>query len=367
LAREEQDQLLKHFRAITEGIKELKLNHQRRQAFFVEELQATATASRRYNVIGSTVFSMASSWGLLTLFLAIGILLFGFPKVVSVERSVLSSYALVTVYLILPLEAILSSLPILSRASVALKKIETLGLSLGANATEKQAIANHPPLASWNSLELSGITHAYQGEREESGFTLGPVDLTFHPGEVVFIVGGNGSGKSTLAKLILGLYSPETGEILLDGKVITDENREWYRQHFSAVFSDFYLFERLLGFRRDNLDPQAEDYLTRLQLEHKVQVKDGQLSTTLLSQGQRKRLTLLTAYLEDRPIYLFDEWASDQDPVFKAVFYIQLLPELKRRGKAVLVISHDDHYFHLADRIVKLDYGKLEYDKRTAA
>lgn len=125
------------------------------------------------------------------------------------------------------------------------------------------------------------------------------------------------------------------------------------------------MFERLLGLDNTHLDTQAQDYLRQLQLDHKVKVKNGKLSTTALSQGQRKRLTLLTAYLEDRPIYLFDEWAADQDPVFKEIFYTQFLPKLRDRGKTVLVISHDDHYFHLADRIVKLDYGKVEYDNKT--
>ncbi|MGB3138144.1 MAG: hypothetical protein WBG38_15900 [Nodosilinea sp.] len=82
------------------------------------------------------------------------------------------------------------------------------------------------------------------------------------------------------------------------------------------------------------------------------------LSTLDLSQGQRKRLALLTAYLEDRPVYLFDEWASDQDPLFREVFYKQILLELKQRGKTVLVISHDDRYFYLADQLVKLEYGQ---------
>jgi putative ATP-binding cassette transporter len=176
-------------------------------------------------------------------------------------------------------------------------------------------------------------------------------------------VGGNGSGKSSLAKLITGLYIPENGEIILDENLITENNREWYRQHFSVVFSDFYLFEELLGLENNNLDIQAQKYLEKLQLDHKVKIENGQLSTTALSQGQRKRLALLTAYLENRQIYLFDEWAADQDPLFKDIFYTQLLPELKTQGKTILVISHDDHYFHLADRIIKLNYGKIEFDK----
>ncbi len=73
-------------------------------------------------------------------------------------------------------------------------------------------------------------------------------------------------------------------------------------------------------------------------------------------------MALLTAYLEDRPIYLFDEWAADQDPQFREVFYSKMLPELKARGKTVVVISHDDHYYFVADRIVKLEYGRVEYE-----
>jgi putative ATP-binding cassette transporter len=126
------------------------------------------------------------------------------------------------------------------------------------------------------------------------------------------------------------------------------------------VFADFYLFDNLLGTPTPELDAQAREYLSLLHLEHKVKVKDGVLSTTQLSQGQRKRLALLNAYLEDRPFYLFDEWASDQDPLFKEIFYTQLLPDLKARNKTALVITHDDKYFHLADRIIKLDYGRIE-------
>ena len=178
----------------------------------------------------------------------------------------------------------------------------------------------------------------------------------------MFVVGGNGSGKSTFVKLLTGLYQPEAGAINWDGMPITDENRDWYRQQFSVVFADFYLFDRLLGLKFSQQDSQS--YLTQLQLDHKVSLSGQSLSTIALSQGQRKRLALLTAYLEDRSIYVFDEWASDQDPVFKQIFYTQLLPELRNRGKTVIAISHDDHYFDCADRIIKLDYGKVEFDKR---
>ncbi|GGK35009.1 ATP-binding cassette domain-containing protein [Nocardia camponoti] len=193
----------------------------------------------------------------------------------------------------------------------------------------------------------------------ESGFRLGPIDLVFEPGQISFIVGGNGSGKSTLAKLITGLYVPRAGSLSLNGERIDHDNIEWFRQNSSAVFTDFHLFEDYLGFDRPGIDAEVRRYLVELQLDHKVTVRDGRLSTVDLSQGQRKRLALLTALLEDRQIYVFDEWAADQDPRFREVFYREILTDLKRRGKTVIVITHDDRYFDLADQLVKLDFGMV--------
>ncbi|MEH2051874.1 cyclic peptide export ABC transporter [Nostoc sp.] len=361
LAREDEDHLFKHFRTITEGVKELKLNYRRREDFLEQKLQSTANEFRHHNVKGLTLFAITSSWGQLIFFFALGFVLFVLPNLLTINPETLSGYILTFTYLVLPMDNIISKLPLLSKASIALQKIESLGLSL-ASRTE---ISTIPPAlkSDWHRLKFKSVTHTYYTDKEDNSFIFGPIDLTLYPQELVFIVGGNGSGKSTLAKLITGLYIPEKGEICFDDELISEQNREWYRQHFSVVFSDFYLFEELLGLKNSDLDEQAKKYLKQLQLDHKVKVENGQLSTTSLSQGQRKRLALLTAYLEDRPIYLFDEWAADQDPVFKEIFYTQLLPELRSRGKTVLVISHDDRYFHLADRIIKLDYGKIEYDK----
>ena len=362
LAREEQDILFKHFRSITDGIKELKLHSLRRQEFFTEELQGSADASRNYNVTALNTGAVAMGVGQLLFFMLMGLLLFALPKFVPVSTPVLSAYILTSTYLMSPFQNILQRLPAIFRANTSVEKIERMGLALASQA-EINSTVKLPDTAQWETLELNRVIHSYPGEKEDSNFILGELNLKFHPGQLVFIIGGNGSGKSTLAKLITGLYIPESGKILLDGQPITEENREWYRQHFSAIYSDFYLFERLLGMTNHDLDKQAAEYLREFHLENKVQVKDGVLSTTALSQGQRKRLALLTAYLEDRPIYLFDEWASDQDPFFRDIFYKQLLPELKRRGKTVFVISHDDRYFDLADRAIKLDYGKVEYDR----
>ncbi len=359
-AREAEDKLFGHFRALTEGIKELKLHRERRGAFLNGGIQSTTEDFQRHNVAAETRFILAHNWGHLLFFLLIGLILFLLPSWEHLNTRTMTGYVMTTLYLMGPLAGVMGSIALFGRANVALEKIEELGLSLANRSFDACTVERQSAPIEWQRLDLIRVTHSYHREKEGSNFVLGPLDLTFHRGELVFLGGGNGSGKSTLAKIITGLYPPETGEIRLDGKPITDQNRDDYRQIYSVVFSDYYLFDSLIGLSHPRLDAQALDYLVQLHLDHKVKIKNGALSTTALSQGQRKRLALLTAYLEDRSFYLFDEWASDQDPLFKEIFYTQLLPELKARGKTVLVITHDDKYFRPADRFIKLDYGKIE-------
>ena len=363
-AREDRDLMYKHFRALTEGVKELKLHYPRRKAFMTENLQASAASLRQHITLGNNIFTLVASWGNLLFFVLIGLLFFAVPAFQPVDGRILMGYTIIIIYMMTPLEVILHTLPDLGYANVVVKKIDALGLSLDDDSTEVEMKAQPEPESSWGCLEFIGVTHAYYRERENGSFKLGPIDLRLQPGELVFFTGGNGSGKTTLAKLLVGLYVPDAGEIRLKGQPITDETREYYRQHFTMVFSDFYLFESLLGTRASASDRAARDYLAQFQLDHKVEINEGAFSTIDLSQGQRKRLALLTAYLEDRSIYLFDEWAADQEPFFKELFYRELLPKLKARGKLVIVISHDDHYYCVADRIIKLDYGKIDYDRR---
>ena len=359
LARDEEDRLFRYFRALTEGIKELKLHRSRRGAFFSQNIQTTTERYQQHNVAAETRFILAQNWSHLLYFSLIGLILFLVPAITAINKQTLTGYVLATLYLMGPLAGVMTSFSLFSRAEVALRKVQSLGVCLTEYSTEDCPVGQIENERTFERLELRNVVHAYHHEKEDSNFVLGPINLSFEPGELVFLVGGNGSGKSTLAKIITGLYLPEGGEIRLDGETVTNKNRDDYRQLFSAVFADFYLFDNLLGLHGGDLDSKAAEYLEQLHLNHKVKINNGVLSTTSVSQGQRKRLALLTAYLENRPFYLFDEWASDQDPHFKNVFYTQLLPDLKARGKTVLVISHDDRYFDVADRIIKLDYGKL--------
>ena len=359
-AREEEDRLFGHFRALTEGVKELKLHRNRRSVFLARDIDAATAGFERHNVVAENRFIFAQHWSHLLFFAVIGIMLFSIPALPNVSGVARTGYVITALYLMGPLAGALSSFALFGRANIALRKIEELGAKLQeskADASLSPAIAKNRP---FESLELVDVTHTYRQEQSDNHFMLGPINLTFQPGELAFIVGGNGSGKSTLAKLLTGLYVPESGVIRLNGESVTDANRDDYRQIFSTVFSDFFVFETLLGLEHPQLDARAKEYLATLNLDRKVRVCDGAFSTTALSQGQRKRLALLTAYLEDRPFYLFDEWASDQDPQFKDFFYTRLLPDLRANNKAVVVITHDDKYFHLADRVIKLDCGQVE-------
>lgn len=361
--RKEWDVLYGHFDALTRGSKELKQHRRRRDAFLTRELEATIMKIRNEEQTGTILSAAATSWGSVLSFVAIGFLLFAVPYFNTLEARTLTGYTLTILYMLGPLNGILNAFPIMSNARISVGNIESLGLSLENTLIEPDSAVQSDSQLDIDSLELRGITHLYHVDRENRDFTLGPINETFHGGELIFIGGGNGSGKTTLAKIVAGLYVPHSGEIYLNGEPVTSENRDFYRQHFSAIFTDFYLFKKLLGLDMPDLDQKAQDYLLTLQLDHKVGVEDGTLSTIDLSQGQRKRLALLTAYLEDRAIYIFDEWAADQDPLFTRTFYLELLPEIKRRGKLAIVITHDDRYYHVADRVIKLEYGTIVSNK----
>jgi putative ATP-binding cassette transporter len=355
-SRESQDVLLKHVRTLIEGVKELKMHHDRRNEFVERVLQPAEIVRGEKKFWCDTLFDAAVAWGRLLFFVAIGLLLFAWPKFFPVDANTLTGYTLIILFLMAPVEQILAWVPFMAHASTSVAHIERLGLMLQAADQEDIAPA---AVDHWEQIEVRGVTHTYHREGQSRGFVLGPIDFTLRPGEMLFIVGGNGSGKTTLAKLLTGLYTPESGEIRLNGRPITAENREGYRQLFSAVFDDAAVFETLWGLEAADLDRRAHEYLRLLELDHVVTVTGGTFSTTQLSRGQRKRLALLTAYLEDRPIYVFDEWAADQDPVFRKVFYLRLLPELRRRGKAVVAVTHDDRYFGSADCLLKLEEGKM--------
>ncbi|MDJ0449925.1 cyclic peptide export ABC transporter [Methylocystis sp. JR02] len=358
-ARLTENAIFGHFRAATEGGKELKMNAERRRAFLDDELRRSAHALKMQRMKAFVIFVSVDRSAEMLFFILLGVMLFIAPRYASVSQGALTSFVLAIIFLGGPLTAVGGALPTIGKGVVALRNIQRLGLSLSKETDVNSRTTPDFALARPAALELSKITHLYRGEESEVRHQLGPINLRIDPGALLFVTGGNGSGKTTLALILLGLFPPDDGEIKLGGRRVTDENRESYRQNFSAVFADAYVFDSLLGYSGIESQARAQEMLVALKLENKLQIKDGRFSTTELSRGQRKRLALLTAYVEDRPFYLFDEWAAEQDPQFRDVFYHQLLPELKARGKTVIVITHDDRYFHIADQVLRMDAGKI--------
>jgi putative ATP-binding cassette transporter len=355
-ARIAEDQVMAHFRALFYGAKELKLNRARRSAFLSDVLARSVESASEERARGLTLHVRSGSQRVLTFYAVIGGVIFVVSPALELAPEVSSGYALMYLYMMLPLQALIDAIPVIDRARVALERIEALGVVASG---PDDLVSPVPSFDEFDRVSLQAVTHSYRRDGDDGTFVLGPIHLELRRGEVVFLIGGNGTGKTTLAKVVTGLYAPETGQVLLNGKPVDDSAREAYRQHFTAVFSDFHLFESLLGIERYQRDERALAWLEALDLTHKVQIDAGKFSTTALSTGQRKRLALLVACLEDRPICVFDEWAADQDTAYRDVFYRQILPELKARGKAVLVITHDDRYFHCADRSFELDAGLL--------
>ncbi|WP_455287936.1 cyclic peptide export ABC transporter [Cupriavidus necator] len=364
--RDTDDRLYAGYQGAIDGRYELALNAWRKQSFYQRDFEPAAEFARAHEVRADRFWVLSLSFTA-TLILGLACAIFIAGDALGIPRERITAFVLVLMFLRMPLNDLVGTLPILMTGNVALRKIETLRL---APYTEDFALhsantAATPPAPGTPLITLQDVRYDYPGQGDERGFRLGPVSLTLSAGETVFIVGGNGSGKSTLMKLLAGLYQPSAGSMALGDRPVGTAELPWYRSHFATVFSNAHLFARLVGPDGRFDAAVANAFLKRLHMDHKVAIRDDLLSTTQLSQGQRKRLALLAAYVEARPVLLLDEWAADQDPVFRAYFYESLLPELKRSGKTIVAVSHDDRYFHVADRVIRADSGVIRADSAT--
>ncbi|KUI97146.1 cyclic peptide export ABC transporter [Vibrio sp. MEBiC08052] len=364
LLREYEDDMFSGLKTLVDGIKELSINANRRRFTYNQILEPNFKAIRERSVKVSVIFTMMGSMASTLVFFVIGIIVFGsriyFPNV---PLEVIVTFVLTILYMVNPLQGVIDSMSRFSDCSSSYRNIESLELAElddfhRTTDGEKKPQAEHE---SWQRLTVRDLMFQYQSEDDEYSFHVGPVNAEFHRGEAIFLTGGNGSGKSTFAKLLVGLYRPNQGTIQLDDKLVSEAiDTHEYQQMFSTIFSDFHLFEHVLnGEGEPESDEVIQKYLADLELTSKVTSKDGKLSSVAMSQGQKKRLALLMSYIEDTPICLYDEWAADQDPRFREIFYTRIIPELKRQNKLVLVISHDDRYFHLADQLIKFESGNI--------
>lgn len=261
------------------------------------------------------------------------------------------------IFMLATIDGVMRAFPMLTKANAAIADLAQVEAQLAAARRGEEAPAGLTA-PTMRRIELGGVVYVYAGPDGRPVFTVGPCDLTLDAGEMVFLVGGNGSGKSTLLRVLTCLYEPKAGAILWDGQLVGRSNVADYRNLFATVFSDFHLFDRLYGF--PDVDPaEAETWLRTMGIAGKTQFRDGGFTSLDLSTGQRKRLAFVAALLEDKPVYVLDELAADQDGDFRRRFYEELLPLLRARGKTLVVVSHDERYFHVADRVLVMEDGRF--------
>ncbi|MDN3453288.1 MULTISPECIES: multidrug ABC transporter permease/ATP-binding protein [unclassified Psychrobacter] len=358
------DFLYQDYQSIIEGRKGLALNQYRAEKLYSDDFLSHAKSYQQTVIKSDTFHLSAVNWSNIMMFASIGVV-FAVSNYLDIPMGVATTFSLTILFMQSPILHAVGAYPTLQTAQVALDKIQSLELA----DYQAEFMTDHVA-KDWHSISLTDVGYRYGGintqTQELAGDVNNPddilksVNLTVRRGDVVFLIGANGSGKSTLAKIITGIFTPTTGSIHVDQGIVDSENNADYRQLFSAIFSDQHLFKQLIGDRGNQPDEALiSDWLQKLNLQDKVSVADHQLSTDKLSQGQRKRLAMLLSVAEQKDILLLDEWAADQDPAFRRVFYQTLIPELKAMGKTLFIISHDDSYFEHADRLLLMKEGRL--------
>lgn len=355
VARDTRSDFMRLINGMIDGFKEISL-HGRKKKEYREDLRGCAEEYSNKMAEANIRFVNASCTGEAVLIITLGLVAFAFPKLFpGIKTYTLMSFVVVLLYLIGPVNIILNSIPTMMRFRIAVGRIRGFINGIPSN-TDHKDLAGKRVFSTIESIKAEGVAFTYEEGEDSGGFSVGPIDLEINRGEIIFIVGGNGSGKTTLAKLFTGLYEPDRGSFRVNGQ-ITASSR--LGEHFSTVFSPMHLFKKLYNVDVKDKAGEITRYLRLLNLDQKVEMNGNAYSTVDLSGGQRKRLALLQCYLEDSPIYLFDEWAADQDPAYRMFFYRTLLPQMKMSGKIIIAITHDDHYFDVADKVYKMDEGQL--------
>lgn len=348
-ARENDDALQNNYQNILDGHKELLINRYRAKLYYEDEFENNARSKKKNNTLGNLFNNLSSNFTNVALLALVGVEFYLALEFKWASVAEATTIALSILFLRTPLVSMIGSFPTLLLAKIALDKIAKLELDDYKEHFEKTNF-----IKDWRQISFKNTSFSY-----DDNFHLNPVNLELKKGELIFLIGKNGSGKSTFCMLLTGLFKPSEGEIFVDDMKIDDDNLDIYRSLVSAVFSDFHLFTKTLAKEKFADEEKITSWLEFLELKGKTRVEDHELVLTKLSTGQKKRLAMLIALLEERDILVLDEWAADQDPVFRRFFYKKLLPLLKEQGKTIFAITHDDAYFDSADRIFLAEEGNI--------
>ncbi len=343
--------------AIINGFKELKINSHKGRKVFEKHIEILNNLTNSKIKI-SDLFVTAIMYGEVFLYILLATIVFILPNLVSMDSATVVKLTAAILFIIGPFGMVVAIAPMVSKTDTAIKNIYDLEKKLDENDREEFIDKDFEEIQDFKTIKLKNVEFHYVNDNGENLFSIGPINMTIKKGNIIFITGGNGSGKSTLIKTLLGLYYPQKGDIFVDDQKIDKYNIQSYRDLFSIILGDFYLFDRFYGL--ENIDKKlVNQLLNEMQLSGSTKFIDGRFTNTNLSSGQRKRLALILSILEDKPIYVFDEWAADQDPEFRRYFYTKILKNLQAKGKTIIAVTHDDAYFNTADEVLKIDYGRM--------
>lgn len=345
---------------LLDGFKEIKLSHDRSEDIR-KHIDEVSKEAMNNSITTKVMYSNAYIFAQTFFYVLVGIMVFILPRFFEMYTENVTQITAVILFIIGPLSSVVAGIPAYTRSDIAIRNILLLEAELDNLKVDPPSFneSRYKQLKNFKELKIEGLEFEYYDRNKDKTFSVGPINLNIKRGETIFLIGGNGSGKSTLLKLLTALYRPSNGQIYVDKTQITPNYMQEYRELYSAIFADFHLFDQLYGIKDWNPD-QVEDLIQEMKLTDKTAFKDGVFSSINLSTGQRKRIAMIVSRLENRDIYIFDEWAADQDPQFREYYYYTLLPELKNAGKTLIIVSHDDSkFFNTADRILRMDDGKL--------
>jgi ABC-type siderophore export system fused ATPase/permease subunit len=289
----------------------------------------------------------------------LGIVIFLFPLLKNVRIEYLPVFVILIIYIIGPIGTLIAFMSFYDSVKVFMERFSGMRESLSGSSEKETLYHYNSKLPEFSFIKFVDIVFEHVDQKKNVSFTLGPMNLCIAKSEIVFIIGGNGSGKSTFLNLLVGLYSPLFGKILYNNTPINEESYVEYRDKFSVVFGEGYLLNENYGEHLFESNAEFDNYIRLMKLEHVLNVQKPFGNKDSLSKGQQKRLAFILALCEGKEIIVLDEWAAEQDTVFKEHFYQFVLPYLKANGKTIIAITHDDEYLGMADKVIKLRDGNI--------
>lgn len=354
IAKEKREEYSNFISGLIFGFKELVLHHIKIDKY-KQDMEDASSESYAAGRVHHNIGIDANLFSELSFTIAMGVSCLLFPLIFSLDKQLITAYVLAVLFLWGPVNIILNGVPQIINVKVSLDRIKAFLKDAEIEDPSADQIAENTIIPRVDNIEVRDVYFDYGTEAGSESYVIGPLNFEANDGELVFVIGGNGSGKTTFMKILVGLYEPDEGSVLINGRKV---DRKTLSECFSVIYSEFHLFQKIYDIKEERLG-QVYEWLEDLQLSDKVKIEDGKFSTVDLSKGQRKRLAILKSYLEDRPVYFFDEVAADLDPSFREFFYNELLVKMRQEGKILIIISHDDKFFHLADNIYKMDQGSM--------